>query len=55
MNRNIIESLRSDLTAKFPNVKFGFDFVTDANVVTMPKEYVFLVMKHLKDTGRFDF
>jgi len=54
-SKNIIEALRSDLAVKFPNVKFTFDFSHGANIVTMPKEYVFLTLKHLKDTGRFDF
>lgn len=53
--KNIIEVLRGDLGAKFPSVKFTFDFAHGANVVTLPKEYLFLTLKHLKDTGRFDF
>lgn len=54
-SKNIIESLRADLSAKFPSVKFTYDFTNGANVVGLPKEYVFLTFKHLKDTGRFDF
>ena len=53
--KNIIDDLRIDLGAKFPNVKFGFEFSYGGNIVTMPREYVFLTLKHLKDTGRFDF
>ncbi len=53
--KDITEALRADLAIKFPSVKFTFEFNYGGNVVTMPKEYVFLTLKHLKDTGRFDF
>lgn len=55
MSVNIIESLRSDLKAKFSSVDFAYDYTNGANVLTIPKEYVVLVFKHLRDTNRFDF
>jgi NADH-quinone oxidoreductase subunit C/D len=53
--QNIIETLRSELSTKFPTVNFDYDFANGANIVTIPKEYIVSLMKHLKDTGRFDF
>lgn len=50
-----LESLQKDLSAKFPVVKFEYTTENGANIVHIPKEYVVVVMKHLKDTGRFDF
>jgi len=55
MSKNIIESLRSDLSAKFANVNFKYDFLNGSNVIELPKEYIVSVLKHLRDTGRFDF
>lgn len=55
MSVNIIESLRSDLKTKFPSVDFVYDYSNGANVLTISREYVVLVFKHLRDTNRFDF
>lgn len=55
MSLNIIESLRTDLKAKFGSVEFGYQYANGGNVLSIPKEYVVAVMKHLKDTNRFDF
>lgn len=55
MSVNIIDSIRSDLKAKFANMDFGYDYANGANVLTIPKEYIVVVLKHLKDTYRFDF
>ncbi|HMN68230.1 MAG TPA: NADH dehydrogenase (quinone) subunit D [Bdellovibrionales bacterium] len=52
---NTIESLRADLGAKFPGAKMTAEYTVGANVVTLPKEYLVLTMKHLRDSGRFDF
>lgn len=55
MSVNIIDSIRSDLKAKFASAEFGYEYVNGANVLTIPKEYIVVVLKHLKDTHRFDF
>jgi NADH-quinone oxidoreductase subunit C/D len=55
MNRNTIESLRADIKAKFPQSNFEYSFVNDSNVIQIPKEYVVLLLKHFRDSGRFDF
>lgn len=55
MSRDTIQSLRTDLSAKFPQVNFDYTFTNDANVIHIPKEYVVLVLKHFRDSGRFDF
>ncbi|NJL25930.1 MAG: NADH-quinone oxidoreductase subunit C [Calothrix sp. SM1_5_4] len=55
MSKDITESLRSDLQAKFPRVTFEISHANGENVVVIPKEYIVAVMKHLKDSGRFDF
>ncbi len=55
MSKNTIEALQADLKAKFPSVPFEFAFANHGNVITLPKEYLVLVIKHLRDSGRFDF
>ncbi len=55
MSANTIESVRTDLKTKFPNVNFDYAYENHANILHIPKEYVVLVMKHFKDSGRFDF
>jgi NADH-quinone oxidoreductase subunit C/D len=54
MSRDIIETLRSDLTQKF-NVGFDYSHVNGNNVIHMPKQYVNPVLSHFKRTRRFDF
>lgn len=53
--KDIVASLQTDLRAKFPNVSFDYNFAHTNNVVNIPKEYVVSVLKHFKDSGRFDF
>lgn len=51
-----IEELRSDLTNKFQRLEgfeFGNHFGND--VLEIPKELIFITLKHLKESGRFDF
>ncbi len=55
MSANIIESLQMDLRAKFPGVSFDYNYAFGGNVVHIPKEYIVALMKHFKNTGRFDF
>lgn len=52
---NIIESLRNDLRSKFPGVNFDYSYAHTNNVIHIPKEYVVSLLKHFKDSGRFDF
>lgn len=49
-----IEEIRSDLTQKFQqNFEFGNHFGND--VLEAPKDVIVPLMRHLKDSGRFDF
>lgn len=55
MKGDALESIRSDLKNKFPNVNFDYSTQNGADIVHIPKEYVVLVLKHLKHSGKFDF
>lgn len=55
MSANIIETLRADVQARFPNVNFEYNYAFGNNVMVIPKEYVVSLLKHFKDTRRFDF
>ncbi|MGZ3723477.1 MAG: NADH-quinone oxidoreductase subunit C, partial [Bdellovibrionales bacterium] len=55
MNTDTTASLQSDLRTKFSNVNFDYNHAFGGNVIHVPKEYVVSVLKHFKDTGRFDF
>ena len=55
MNLDTTASLQSDLRTKFANVNFDYNYAFGGNVIHVPKEYVVSVLKHFKDTGRFDF
>ncbi len=55
--KNIIEELRTELKTRFPNHhhNFEFSFAFGNNVITMPKTNVVPVLRHLKESGQFDF
>ena len=55
MSANTIESLRSDLSSKFAGSSFTYDYSFGGNIITLPKEYIVSTLKHLRDSGRFDF
>jgi NADH-quinone oxidoreductase subunit C/D len=55
MSSSFLEALQKDLRAKFPGVNFDYNVLNGCNVVSIPKEYIVLLMKHLKTSGRFDF
>lgn len=55
MSIDIISSLREDLSQKFAGVNFDYNYAHTNNVVQMPKEYIVPVLRHFKETGRFDF
>jgi NADH-quinone oxidoreductase subunit C/D len=48
-------TLQTELSSKFPTVKFTYENLVGSNVLTIPKEYIVAVMKHFRDSGRFDF
>ena len=54
MSRDIVESLRTDLSQKF-HVNFDYTYANGNTVMHVPKEYVNPVLNHLKRAGRFDF
>lgn len=51
-----LDELRTDLTHKF-NKLSGFDFKNNFgnDVIEVPKELVFYLLKHFKESGRYDF
>jgi len=55
MSLDTTASLQSDLRTKFSNVNFDYNHAFGGNVIHVPKEYVVSVLKHFKDSGRFDF
>jgi len=55
MSQNQLESLRSEFKAKFPSTEFIYSFEHGANIIEIPKDYVVLVLKHLRDYVNFDF
>ena len=51
-------AIREEISAKFPNVAADWENspgLNPAQVLRIPKEYIVLVLKHLKVSGRFDF
>jgi len=55
MSSTHFDTLRTDLAAKFPNVNFDYSHSNGCNIIHIPKEYVVLLLKHFKMSGRFDF
>jgi NADH-quinone oxidoreductase subunit C/D len=55
INKDIIESVAQDIRAKFPALALSSSFTNGDNVMVIPKDYVVGVLKHLRDSGRFDF
>ncbi len=55
MSTDTLASLQMDLRGKFPGVNFDYNYAFGNNVIHIPKEYVVALLKHFKDTGRFDF
>lgn len=52
---NNIEALRSDLAQKFPGNDFKFEYKNGNNVIQMDKDSVIPVLRHFRETRRFDF
>ncbi len=52
---NHLEEIKSDLTHKFSKNTFDFSNQFGNDAIVVPKEAVLPLMRHLKDTGRFDF
>jgi len=50
-----IETLRTDFSQKFPAQEFKYENSFGANILTVPKDNVVPVLRHLKDSGQFDF
>lgn len=50
-----IEGLRSDISGRFPKSEFKYENLVGANVLTVPKEDVVSVLRHLKENSHFDF
>ena len=50
-----LEALRSDISARFPAQDFLYESLVGANVLSVPKESVLPILRHLKQSGQFDF
>jgi NADH-quinone oxidoreductase subunit C/D len=49
------DSLKQDIGRQFPVGEFRYDQLFNANVLTLPKEHIVPVLRHLKENLRFDF
>lgn len=52
---NHLEEIKSDLGQKFQKNSFSFSNNFGNDVIEVPKEAVLPLLRHLKDSGRFDF
>ncbi len=52
---NQLENLRKDLEEKFAGEKFEFESQNGGNIISLSPAQVVPVLKHFKDSGRFDF
>ena len=52
---NLIENFQSDFKQRFPQNSYDFFYENGNNVVDVPKEDIVGVLRHLKDSGQFDF
>lgn len=50
-----IESLRSDISEKFPSNEFKYEQAFGSNVLNIPRDSVLPVLRHLKESKKFDF
>lgn len=47
--------LRQDISRQFPVTEFKYEQSFGANILTIPKEHIRSVLRHLKDNLKFDF
>lgn len=52
---NHLDEIRSDLSNKFQKNSFSFSNNFGNDVIEVPKEAILPLLRHLKDSGRFDF
>jgi NADH-quinone oxidoreductase subunit C/D len=50
-----IETLKTDISARFPANEFKYENLFGDNVLNVPKENIVGVLKHLKENSKFDF
>jgi NADH-quinone oxidoreductase subunit C/D len=50
-----LENLRTDISARFPTQDIVYEALVGANVLTIPKESILPVLRHLKEVSHFDF
>ncbi|MCB0350559.1 MAG: NADH dehydrogenase (quinone) subunit D [Bdellovibrionales bacterium] len=50
-----IETLKTHFSGSFPQNAFKYENEVGANVLIVPKEDVISVLRHLKDSGQYDF
>jgi NADH-quinone oxidoreductase subunit C/D len=50
-----LETLRGQFSEKFPKSEFKYENAVNANVMSVPKEEVVGVLRHLKENLQFDF
>jgi NADH:ubiquinone oxidoreductase subunit C len=55
MSLNITESLQKDLQLKFPQLQANYHYAFGNSVITVQPNQVVPTLRHLKDSGRFDF
>ncbi|MGE0762491.1 MAG: NADH dehydrogenase (quinone) subunit D [Bdellovibrionales bacterium] len=52
---NVLDSIKQEIEDRFKGTAFEFVHQNGGNIVIMAPEYIVPVLKHFKDTGRFDF
>lgn len=50
-----LESLKQDLAGRFPTASYKFSHTYGDDVLEVPKEDLVPLLKHFRETGRFDF
>ncbi|NCN95118.1 MAG: NADH-quinone oxidoreductase subunit C, partial [Bdellovibrionales bacterium] len=55
MSLDITENLKKDFQSRFPGSTFNYLYAFGNSVVQVEPSEVVPLLKHLKDTGRFDF
>ena len=55
MNLDITESLKKDLQNKFPDQNMNYTYAFGNSVINVEPNQVVPTLRHLKESGRFDF
>lgn len=51
----VLETLRQNLEKRFPGAPFDYQHQNGGNIITVPKDQIVQVIRHLRDAGKYDF